>query len=140
MSKGEEKILTILRREARIWHIKNIQREVCFKGLNYKGSPLRFDFSFESPKGLVLLEVDGPQHYEYNKFFHKKISTFKHMQENDRRKNRYALLNNIPLFRIPYWDIDDMESLPDILRPQYRVKTKFHNDELIIERKRNGKS
>ncbi len=135
MSRGEEKLLNILRREVRSGRVKNLKREVIFKDLKYKGSPLRFDISFESPKGLILVEFDGEQHYEYNKFFHKKYSTFRHMQANDRRKNEYALAHNIPLFRIPYWDIDFIESLADILRPQYRVKTKFHNDDLIVKMK-----
>lgn len=137
MSKGEEKIFTLLRQEAQTGHIKNIKQEVRFKGLNYKGSPLRFDFSFESPKGLILIEVDGQQHYKYNRHFHKKYSTFRHMQANDRRKNEYALLYNIPLFRIPYWDLDSIEKFSDMLRPQYRVKTKYHNDNLIISSKYN---
>lgn len=135
MSKGEEKLLTILRREIKTGQVKNIKREVIFQGLNYKDSPLRYDIAFESPKGLVLCEFDGPQHYEYNKFFHKKYSTFRHMQANDRRKNEYALKHNIPLFRIPYYDLDNINSLKDILRPQYKVKTKYHNDDLIIELK-----
>ena len=98
--------------------------------LKYKGTLLRYDFSFESPKGLVLIEYDGQQHYKYIKFFHKKQSTFKHLMENDRRKNKYALDEGIPLFRIPYTDIDSIDSVVDMLRPQYRVKTKYHNDYL----------
>ena len=130
MSKGEDKLFTILRREAYSGRIKNVKREVVFKGLKYKGTLLRYDFSFESPRGLVLIEFDGQGHFEYIKFFHKKQSTFKHMLENDRRKNKYALDKGIPLFRIPYTDIDSIDSLVDMLRPQYRVKTIYHNDYL----------
>lgn len=135
MSKGEEKIFTILRREVWAGHISDVQREVRFKRLTYKGAALRFDFAFQTPKGLILCEFDGQQHYEYNRFFHKKYSTFRHMQANDRRKNEYALIHKIPLFRIPYYDLDSINSLKDILRSQYRVKTKYHNDNLIVELK-----
>ena len=135
MSKGEEKILTILRRGVKAGLIRNLKREVVFKGLNYKGAPLRYDIAFEGSKGLILLEVDGRQHFEYVKFFHKKYSTFRHMQANDRRKNEYALKHNIPLFRIPYWDLENINSIADMLRPQYKVKSKYHNDDLILLKK-----
>lgn len=134
MSKGEDKLITILRRVLKTGLVWDIRREVVYNDLKYKDVPLRYDIQFQTRKGPVLVEFDGPQHFEYNKFFHKKYSTFRHMQANDRRKNEYALKNNIRLIRIPYWDIGNVNSLYDILKPQYRVKTKFHNDDLIINR------
>ena len=56
---------------------------------------------------------------------------FKKQKEWDRRKNKYCLMHNIPLIRIPYWAIEDL-TLKDILtNPTYRVKSKYHNDDLI---------
>ena len=132
MSKGEDKIYTILRRECASHprSVKNLKKEVIFKDLKYKGTFLRYDFGIELDGKLVLIEFDGMQHFEYVKFFHKNKSTFRHLQENDRRKNRYALKKGIPLFRIPYTDIDSIDSLIDMLRPQYKVKTIYHNDYL----------
>lgn len=125
MSKGEDKIATILKKN----RIKFI-REYAFKDLKYKGTMLRFDFYFVLNGRVTLVEFDGEQHFHFIKFFHKKQSTFKHLQENDRRKNKYALKHNINLYRIPYTDIDSIETLQDMLRPQYKVKSIYHNDYL----------
>lgn len=41
-------------------------------------------------------------------------------------------MNNIPLVRIPYYDINDSLTLNKILTtPEYLVKDKFHIDNLI---------
>ena len=54
-------------------------------------------------------------------------------KERDRRKNSYALANNIPLYRIQYWDINNkkINSFSDITKDKNRVKSKFHNDYII---------
>ena len=41
---------------------------------------------------------------------------------------------NIPLFRIPYWELDEVNSLEDILQNKFKVKSVYHNDRLIRER------
>ena len=72
----------------------------------------------------MLIEVDGRQHYEYIKYFHKNYSGFLRSQERDRVKNKFALINNIPLIRIPYWDLDTLtfEKIFNI-----EIKMKFEN-------------
>ena len=127
-SKGEQKVINLLRRGG----IK-FEREVTFQDLNgNSGVPLRFDFGIYQNKKLVaLIEIDGIQHYQYTPYFHKTIMGFKKQKEWDRRKNKYCLMHNIPLIRIPYWTIEDL-TLKDILtNPTYRVKSKYHNDDLI---------
>ena len=58
---------------------------------------------------------------------------FLKQQENDRRKNSYCLANNISLYRIPYWDLNKIKTFNDILNKKYLVKSKWHNDNLIIQ-------
>lgn len=124
-SKGEEKIIKLLS-AARI----KFKREVSFKGLTgANGVLLRFDFALFNARGqlCVLLELDGRQHFEYTPFFHKTKNEFYRQLEWDRRKNKFCLLNQIPLIRIPYWDIDDL-TIDKILKTKaYRVKCKDHN-------------
>ena len=127
-SKGEQKIIDILNRNK----IK-FEREISFEDLNgYKKVPLRFDFGiYRYGKLICLLEMDGKQHYEFVKFFHKNLSGFKKQQEWDRRKNKYCLMNNIPLYRVPYWQLEDL-TLEKIFSPINRVTSKYHTD--IIKR------
>lgn len=129
-SKGEQKVIDILRKNK----IK-FEREIYFKDLvGYKKIPLRFDFGiFRYNKLICLLEIDGKQHYEFVKFFHKTQSGFKKQQEWDRRKNKYCLMHNIPLYRIPYWQLEDL-TFEKIFSPINRVTNKYHIDNI----KRSG--
>lgn len=122
MSKGEDKISSLLK-SANI----SYEKEYTFSDLKYKGIPLRFDFAIKVNGKLILLEVDGQQHYTWIKKFGT-YSDFKHMQENDRRKNSYCIRNNIPLIRIPYWDLDKITIYSIFNNSNYLVKSKFHND------------
>ena len=129
-SKGEQKIIDILNRNK----IK-FEREISFEDLNgYKKVPLRFDFGiYHYGKLIACVEYDGKQHYEFVKFFHKNLSGFKKQQEWDRRKNKYCLMNNIPLYRVPYWQLEDL-TLEKIFSSINRVKDKYHIDNI----KRSG--
>lgn len=128
MSKGEQKIAELLKQN----HIQ-FQREYSVPGLvGLKNIPLRFDFAiFQKGKLYALLEVDGRQHYEYVKHFHKTPMGFRKTREWDRRKNAYCLRYKIPLLRIPYWDFDKLTFQSIFSTPNYLVKSKFHNDYLI---------
>ncbi len=132
MSKLEDKIEKILQAN-RISYIK----EYSFSNLLGKNNqPLRFDFAiFSYNKLQFLIEVEGRQHYEFVKRFHKTYSGFLQYKERDRVKNSYCLKNKIPLLRIPYWDINDNLTLQKILTNQdYRVNSKFFTDNLIVKR------
>lgn len=127
-SKGEEKLINIFRRNG----IK-FEREVSFEELvGKKKVPLRFDFAlYQNGKLKALVEFDGRQHFEYVSHFHKTTSGFKRQQEWDRRKNSYCLMHNIPLIRIPYWDLEIITLKSILTNPLYRVISKYHNDNLI---------
>lgn len=125
LSKGARKIETILRK-----HLITYCCEYEFVDLKGKKHvPLRFDFAvFNYGKLIALIEYDGEAHFERIKHFHKQASDYKRAQERDRVKNKYCLLHNIPLYRIPYFEIDNINKLEDIFTKKFRVTTKYHND------------
>lgn len=136
MSKYEEHIEKVIKKGLITSSIySDFKREISFNNLKYKGHLLRFDFSFKINGRLIICEVDGQQHFDEVKFF----NNFKHMKENDRRKNQYCLNNDIPLYRIPYWEVNNITSIEDIFNPKFRVKSKYHNDNLIWEYKQFNK-
>ena len=123
MSKGEEKISSLLKSA----HIP-YEKEYTFPDLTFKKSLLRFDFAILScGRPIKLIEFDGEQHFKHIAKFGT-YSDFKHMQENDRRKNSYCIRNNIPLIRIPYWDLNKLTYESLFNTKSYYVTSKFHND------------
>lgn len=128
MSKGEDKIAAVIKKTMLKNHrYSSFKREVKFNDLKYKDSNLRFDFGFRDNGKLILVEFDGQQHFSKVEFF----KNYEHMKENDRRKNQYCIANSIPLYRIPFWDIDKIHSIEDIMQLQYKVISKYHNDTLV---------
>lgn len=122
MSNYENCIVNILKSK-RI----NFLREKTFQDL--KHGLFRFDFYItDSSYGPCIIEVDGEQHFKpvYGR------QAFLKGQEHDRRKNSYCLANNIPLYRIPYWEIKKIQSPDDIFTDKFLVKTRWHNDKLQI--------
>lgn len=120
MSKYENSIISILKNGK----IKFI-REKTFSDL--KHGLFRFDFYIPNLYGAqVIIEVDGEQHFKpiYGR------QSFLKSQEHDRRKNSYCLANNIPLYRIPYWEIKNLRTIDDIFKDEFLVKTRWHNDYL----------
>lgn len=120
MSSYESQIINILKSEK----IK-FQREKTFSDL--KHGLFRFDFYIPNLCGApVIVEVDGEQHFKpvYGR------QSFLKGQEHDRRKNSYCLANNIPLYRIPYWEIKNLRTVDDIFKDEFLVKTRWHNDHL----------
>lgn len=69
-------------------------------------NPLPFDFYL--PDYNMLIEFDGKQHYEQGHFTH---SHLMYTQAHDSIKNNYCRENNVNLLRIPYWDMNRIESI-----------------------------
>lgn len=69
-------------------------------------NPLPFDFYL--PNYNLLIEFDGKQHYEQGHFTHSHLS---YTQAHDAIKNAYCKENNINLLRIPYYDINNIETI-----------------------------
>lgn len=117
-SQGEYKIASILNankinfiREYKFQDLKDIQL-------------LRFDFAiFDNHNNLIrLIEFDGEQHYNNNskRFFDQRGDTLELRQKRDEIKNLYAKNNNIPLVRIPYFDIDKI-SIDSLMGDDYLI-------------------
>lgn len=121
MSKLEEKVITLLKKG----HIR-FMREKTFPDLR-KGR-FRYDFEIYVDGGRVLLEVQGQGHYEFIPKFYKRRADFESAKERDRRKISYALANRIPLYIIPYWELEHIVTARDLLRPQYLATTRWKND------------
>lgn len=119
-SKGEQKIINILKAS----NVK-FRREKTFPGLKSRyGEYLRFDFYVET-KSPFLIEYDGPQHFE--EAFGTGRRGLMKQQVYDEKKNSYCLSHDIPLFRIPYEDLEKINTLEDIIQEKYRVRSRYHN-------------
>ena len=121
MSKYENYISNLLRQA----NIRFFQ-EYTFKQL-YNGL-YRFDFYL--PNLNTCLEINGMQHYIYTSYFYKSKSDFLKAQERDRRKISYCLAQNIKLYELPYWEIENIKTVEDIFQDKFLVYSKFHNDEV----------
>lgn len=132
MSKGEQKVARLLFQAG-----FRFKQEVSFKNLNGShGKPLRFDFAIYNKQGkfLACLEVDGQQHFQFTPYFHKSKADFRRQLEWDCKKNKFCLLNNIPLIRIPYWDLEELTLEKIFGTSSYLVKSKDHNLMLMQRR------
>ena len=109
ISVGERKIRKILKDN-------NVQyiREHTFDGMRSSfGGMLRFDFYL--PESNIAIEFDGEQHYHPVQFGgiskSKALEEHNKTKERDISKNQYCKDNNIKLYRIPYYEIDNIESI-----------------------------
>ena len=111
ISKGESKICEILDQN----NISYI-REYRVKELDGK----RFDFAILNDDNEIqrLIEFDGQQHFEETGWQKEKLIRTK---ISDKIKNNYAILNNIPLIRIPYWELSNL-SFEMLFSNKYLVK------------------
>ena len=73
--------------------------------------PLKCDFYLEDLN--LLVEYDGEYHFKAirGSTQEQKQKNLENCQRRDKIKNEWALKNNIPLLRIPYWDFDRIEEL-----------------------------
>jgi len=106
-SKGEKAIAKFLEDKA------EFERQYTFPDCKYIDY-LRFDFKLEdideegNLNKIILIEFDGIQHYEPT--FGEEA--FKLQQTRDNIKNEYCKTHdNIDLYRIPYWDIDNIPKI-----------------------------
>lgn len=122
MSKGEELISKILK-QSKI----PFEREKVFTDL--RAGRFRFDFYCPNVHGApALIEINGRQHYQQVIKFQPKLEDFKKYQEHDRQKISYALAHQIPMYCIPFWELQSIKTTTDIFSPNFRVKNRWHND------------
>lgn len=124
MSKGEQLIKSILENEN-----VRYQQEKIFT--NLRNGKMRFDFFL--PEFGILIEVDGSQHFQWVKKFYRTEQEFNHAKQNDRYKNSFALARGYRLYRIPFWEIDNIYTFSDITQDKFLVTTLWHNDIIYRE-------
>lgn len=115
-SLGEEKIENILK-ENNI----SYKTEYTFEDLRNPDTNrlFRYDFAIFNNKKLIrLIEFDGEQHFKEKDglFFN-----YEQIKKSDYIKNKYAIDNNIPLVRVPYYELKNI-SLSLLLSDEYLVK------------------
>lgn len=108
MSKGEEKIITLLQ-DANIDFEYQKSFNSCLSPTSDK--PLKFDFYI--PIKNYLIEFDGEQHFKLSasSAWNNKCAT---LQERDVYKNQWCKDNNISLIRVPYTHLAQL-CLEDLL-------------------------
>jgi hypothetical protein len=131
-SKGERLIREILEKEGVFF-----TQEYSFPELkSFKHKPLRYDFAiFENKQVSALIEWQGEQHYAFVEHFSKTKGKWDYAREMDVQKCKFALLNKIPLYCIPYYEYDNIKTIEDIFSEKYLVKSKWHN--LQVGRNKN---
>lgn len=105
-SKGEIAIEKYLKK-----HGIRFVRFKKFDGLVHK-TALNYDFYLIDLN--ILIEFDGEHHFKvvnYSKDPAKNLEKFELTKLRDKIKNDYAISNNIPLLRIPYWDFARLEEI-----------------------------
>lgn len=105
-SKGELKIKQILLNE----NINFISQYV------FDDLPLRF-FDFYIPSLKIAIEYDGEQHFNKNSKYYTEEGIIR-----DKEKNNYCLLNNILLYRIPYWSYNELNSFSSLIQNKFLLK------------------
>jgi very-short-patch-repair endonuclease len=73
---------------------------------------LRFDFYI--PEFDALIEFDGEQHFREKSFGANKEKSkreFEKLKMHDMMKNEYCKAKNIPLLRIPFWEINNIDNI-----------------------------
>jgi hypothetical protein len=83
------------------------EQEYKFGILGTGGGQLRVDFFL--PDHNTIIECQGIQHYDENKWYDKKSSLI--TQKHDKIKRKYAKKNNIKLIEIPYTDFDNIDKI-----------------------------
>ena len=122
MSSYEEKIISLLQKGK-----YKFEREKRFVDLR-KGK-YRYDFFVYAPCGRALVEVNGEQHYCFIPKFYKTQRDYVAAKERDRRKISYALANKIPIYIIPFWEIENLSKAADIFQPKFLALSRWKNDQ-----------
>ena len=123
MSRYEEQVITLLQKGR-----YKFEREKRFSDL--KHGLYRFDFYIVSGRATpCVIEVQGEGHYQYIDKFYRSRAEFEAAKERDRRKISYCLAHNIPIYVIPYWELDNLHTAADLFNPRFRAASRWKNDQ-----------
>lgn len=121
-SQGEEKIIELLKAGK-----YKFEREKRFGDLRH--GLYRFDFYVHCGRPTpCVIEFNGLQHYAQVKKFQPTWQDFLKQKERDRRKISYCLANKIPIYIIPYWELDSLHSAADLFKNKYKATDRWKND------------
>lgn len=116
-SRGAKKTLSIL---TEAYNVDNIKQEVTFDDFYNPDTKRHYRFDFgvydDNNNLLFLVEYDGEQHFYYqdNSASWNTYERFQQVQAYDKIKNQYCLEKGIPLYRLPYYDIERINTIEDI--------------------------
>ncbi len=74
--------------------------------INFNNKKYLYDFHL--PEHNLYIEYDGEQHFKPVKYFGG-LNKFLQRINNDFQKDKYCILNDVNLLRIPYWEIINIE-------------------------------
>ena len=77
---------------------------------------LPFDFKCDVDNNIILIEVDGVQHYKEVGMF---SSTLEEQKSRDKIKTEYCESNGYKLIRIPFWEFDEKETWENTLKHNF---------------------
>lgn len=106
-SLGQEKINAYLTA-----HNIRFKPEYCATIQGFDGFA-RYDFAIlnNNNSAKILIEYHGRQHYEVAYSWNDSEEDLKNRQIKDELKRQWAKNNNIPLYEIPYWEFENIETV-----------------------------
>lgn len=120
-SKGEQKIWDLIK------NLPKVSQEYVCGAKGFFQKELRYDFHGFYKKKEFLIEFQGIEHYKFIPFFHRSRADFQKRQIYDEKKISHALAIGVNLYCIPYWEIDNINSLENLFNKKYLARTKNHN-------------
>lgn len=121
ISKGEEKVKQLLVE----YNIKFEHNKMLSNFYEETNKKLRFDFIIYDENNEItrIIEVDGIQHYQGpdKGYWSRTPETLEDIQKRDFIKNSFCLKHNIPLVRIPYYQIQKLV-FSDLFSDKYLIK------------------
>ena len=125
-SHGEKAIVELLQKN----NIHFLKDKAFFRDLILPtGGTGRYDFILldEEQKPYHLIEFDGRQHFEQGGGTWENRADLEMRKKCDKAKNEYALSHNLPLVRIPYWELKNL-TFEMLFDEKFLVKEEKNND------------
>lgn len=113
ISLGEAKITKILQDS----QIEYTAQKTFADFKNENNICYRFDFYINGK----IIEYDGIQHFKTKNSGWDTQEQFEKTQKNDYIKNKYCLDNHIPLYRIPYWELNNINTFKDLFQEKFLI-------------------
>ena len=114
VSLGEAKIANILQNA----NIEYTSQKTFNNFVNENNIHYRFDFYIDGK----IVEYDGSQHFITRNSGWDTPEQLEKIKRNDKIKNEYCFKNNIPIYRIPYWELDNINTVEDIFQEKFLIK------------------